>query len=167
MPPVYGTTVQRQPILRMLWVLLLAQTPPLQGSSFRLPRPPQPLCATNAACTSGCVCPSATSSCDSGICKVGTLHVWPGSLLASRAAVLATLANKGLKTRLQLICKPNASCNPNCVCPAATHKCFGAGMQVCKVRQVSDDVMPACGTACSRLTRPCRVECSSVFSSLV
>lgn len=35
---------------------------------------------------------------------------------------------------MQAVCQPNASCNSNCVCPAATHTCFGAGMQVCKVR---------------------------------
>lgn len=64
-------------------------------------------------------------------------------VLCLRDAVLATLDNKGLTTRLQLICKPNASCNPNCVCPVATHKCFGAGMQVCKVRQMSGAALPA------------------------
>lgn len=117
-----------------------------------------PICGE--ACDPNCICPSSKPTCDSDSkCKVcgraaapleacrngrqeevvllvfSDCHIGPRWLLVLCHLYTTSDTEQLLSaTVLQAICQPNASCNPNCVCPSATHLCTGAGTQVCKVR---------------------------------
>lgn len=118
----------------------------------RLPPWVQPLCGLGNACTADCICPSGTSTCDSGICKVGVVpHVAANAVCCKccncacvRAVPLTwTLhaqqaGHSGLSVippvsaTVQAVCGQGKACS-NCVCPASFGKCSGLAPGVCTV----------------------------------